>query len=126
MTQGCKDVAASRTVDSRRIQCPTITSATILTLLKVKIFWHSNLPDYCDCISHELFDLITKHNKHRLEFQFESIGRFLQFKTSQSSTMTHSVPRLIDQSLFADKNYVDGQWVDSVSGKRFSVYGMQG
>lgn len=38
--------------------------------------------------------------------------------------MAPSVPKLKDQSLFVGKNYVDGQWIDSVSGKTFEVHGM--
>ncbi|KAL4895341.1 Aldehyde/histidinol dehydrogenase [Aspergillus ambiguus] len=36
--------------------------------------------------------------------------------------MAPSVPRLRDQSLFVGKNYVDGQWIDSVSGRKFDVH----
>jgi succinate-semialdehyde dehydrogenase/glutarate-semialdehyde dehydrogenase len=38
--------------------------------------------------------------------------------------MSYSVPKLKDPSLFVGKNYVDGQWIESVSGKRFDVHGM--
>ncbi|RSM10823.1 hypothetical protein CEP52_003410 [Fusarium oligoseptatum] len=36
--------------------------------------------------------------------------------------MSYSVPKLKDPSLFVGKNYVDGQWIESVSGKRFDVH----
>ncbi|KAF4473044.1 Aldehyde dehydrogenase C-terminal [Fusarium albosuccineum] len=36
--------------------------------------------------------------------------------------MAPAVPKLKDQSLFVGKNYVDGQWIESVSGKRFDVH----
>ncbi|KAM0427849.1 hypothetical protein ACHAPT_007308 [Fusarium lateritium] len=36
--------------------------------------------------------------------------------------MAYSVPKLKDPSLFVGKNYVDGQWIESVSGKRFDVH----
>ncbi|KAL6357090.1 hypothetical protein LRP88_10708 [Fusarium phalaenopsidis] len=36
--------------------------------------------------------------------------------------MSYSVPKLKDPSLFVGKNYVDGQWIESVSGKRFNVH----
>ncbi|KAJ5736220.1 Aldehyde/histidinol dehydrogenase [Penicillium malachiteum] len=36
--------------------------------------------------------------------------------------MSYSAPKLRDSSLFVDKNYIDGQWIDSVSGKSFNVY----
>lgn len=38
--------------------------------------------------------------------------------------MSYSVPKLKDPSLFVGKNYVDGQWIESVSGKTFDVHGM--
>lgn len=66
----------------------------------------------------------VKYHELGLELQFGSIDQCLRFKISKPNTMTHSVPRLNDQTLFTDQNYVDGQWIDSVSGKRFQVYGI--
>ncbi|KAJ5723267.1 Aldehyde/histidinol dehydrogenase [Penicillium malachiteum] len=36
--------------------------------------------------------------------------------------MSYSVPKLRDPSLLVSKNYIDGQWIDSVSGKSFKVH----
>ncbi|KAJ5728378.1 hypothetical protein N7493_004708 [Penicillium malachiteum] len=36
--------------------------------------------------------------------------------------MSYSVPKLRDPSLFVNKNYINGQWIDSVSGKSFNVH----
>lgn len=35
-----------------------------------------------------------------------------------------SAPQLKDASLFVGKNWLDNQWVESESGKRFDVTGM--
>jgi succinate-semialdehyde dehydrogenase/glutarate-semialdehyde dehydrogenase len=39
---------------------------------------------------------------------------------------SHVVPPLKDQSLFIEKAYVNGQWVDAQSGKTFEVHGKAG
>lgn len=35
----------------------------------------------------------------------------------------HEVPKLRNPVLFKQKNFIDGHWVDSVSGRAFSVIG---
>lgn len=39
--------------------------------------------------------------------------------------MSTFTPQLKDASLFQGKNWVNNQWVESVSGKRFDVTGMR-
>lgn len=39
--------------------------------------------------------------------------------------MANAVPQLRDPSLFYQKNFINNEWVDSISGKTFKVYGKQ-
>lgn len=38
--------------------------------------------------------------------------------------MAPNAPQLNDPSLFVGGNYIDGQWIESSSGKKFEVHGM--